>query len=58
VKDKIEGLVRSGVEEALLGSQVSERGVNELAPIFRAMDQSVEYFDLDLLRLEYLQGES
>jgi ATP-dependent DNA helicase RecQ len=32
-----------------------EKGLDELEPISWAMDERVEYIDLDLLRLEYLQ---
>lgn len=32
-----------------------ERGVDELGPIYRAMEQRVEYSELHLLRLAYLQ---
>ncbi|MCC6455731.1 MAG: DNA helicase RecQ [Caldilineaceae bacterium] len=33
----------------------AERGTDQLGPIYWAMEQRVEYLDLDLLRLEYLQ---
>ncbi len=33
----------------------AERGTEALGPIYWAMEQRVEYFDLDLLRIEYLQ---
>jgi hypothetical protein len=33
----------------------AERGTDTLGPIYWAMDQRVEYLDLDLLRIEYLQ---
>jgi hypothetical protein len=36
----------------------AERGTDALGPIYWALDQSVEYIDLDLLRLEYLQQTS
>src|SRR5688500_17276621 len=36
----------------------AERGTDALGPIYWAMNQSVEYLDLDLLRLEFLQRKS
>ena len=36
-------------------SEFEARGTEELGPIYRAMEQRVEYLELDLLRLAYLQ---
>ena len=36
-------------------ARFAERGTDALGPIYWAMEQTVEYLDLDLLRLDYLQ---
>jgi ATP-dependent DNA helicase RecQ len=49
-KAQVPGEIRDQVFALL-----AERGTDALGPIYWAMNQSVEYSDLDLLRMEYLQ---